>query len=157
MIDPNELWVGDPLQVKSSGLVGKYESHTDSMIIINCKGNRITAAIHDVKIYKAPKKEVALHFEDDINNNKSITHDDTIDLHINKLAPHMEHQAQARILDYQIERAKSFVEHSIQNKRYRVLIIHGKGSGVLKAEVNDMLKDFSKVRYLSVIELKISS
>ena len=59
----------------------------------------------------------------------------------------MEHQEQSRILDFQIEKARQFVEYAIENNRSKILIIHGKGSGVLKSETLEMLKDFYKVRY----------
>ena len=147
MIDPNELWVGDPLQVKSTGIVGKYHSHKGSRVIIDCKGSNISADKADIRLYKAKKLKVELTFEDEVQPLSVINFNDTLDLHIHKLAPHMENQPQARILDFQIEKARQFVHNAIDNKRYQLLIIHGKGSGVLKAETHEMLKDFHKVRY----------
>lgn len=147
MIDPKELWVGDLLQVISTGIVGKYESHIGTVITLNCKGNRISADAKNLKIYKQPKEEVSIVFEDEIENTGKTKINDTIDLHINKLAPHMSNQAQARILDFQIEKARAFVQRAIDTKRYQILIIHGKGTGLLKAEIKEMLRDFSKVRY----------
>lgn len=147
MIDPNELWVGDTLQVISTGIVGKYDSHKGSFVIIDCKGNKISADKSDIRMYKQPKQVVEITFEEEIVPESSIKFNDTLDLHINKLAPHMEHQEQSRILDFQIEKARQFVQDAIDNKRYQILIIHGKGSGVLKAETLEMLKDFHTVRY----------
>lgn len=147
MIDPKELWVGDPLQVISTGIVGKYDSHAGSTITLNCKGNKITADASDIKFYKQPKQKVTLVFDDEPDKNKKSKIKDSIDLHINTLAPHMSNQAQARILDFQIEKAEEFVQRAIDSKRYQILIIHGKGSGLLKAEINEMLRNFAKVRY----------
>lgn len=147
MIDPKELWVGDLLQVISTGIVGKYERHKGSQVTLNCKGTRIMAVAQDLKIYKQPKEEIALVFEDEIDIGAKTKINDTIDLHIDRLAPHMSNQAQARILDFQIEKARTFVQRAIDTKRYQILIIHGKGTGLLKAEISEMLKDFSKVRY----------
>ena len=147
MIDPNELWVGDKLQVKSTGIVGKYHSHKGSFVIIDCKGNKISADKSDIRMYTQPKEEVVMTFEDEVVPVKNIKFNDTLDLHIHKLAPHMEHQEQSRILDFQIEKARQFIHYAIDNKRYHLLIIHGKGSGVLKAETLEMLKEFHKVRY----------
>lgn len=147
IIDPNELWVGDPLQVKSTGIVGKYHSHKGSIVVIDCKGNKITADKTDIRIFKAKKQKVEIVFEEEEETVNTIKFDDTLDLHIHKLAPHMEHQAQARILDFQIEKARQFVQKAVDNNRYQLLIIHGKGTGVLKAETLEMLKDFQTVRY----------
>ncbi len=147
MIDLKQLWVGDVLQVISTGIVGKYESHKGSSVLLNCKGNKIKVSATDLKLYKAPKQNVELVFDDDSNSNTLSKINDSIDLHIEKLAPHMQNQAQARILDFQIEKAKSFVQEAINQRRFQILIIHGKGSGLLKAEINEMLKDFDKVRY----------
>ena len=147
MVNPNELWVGDKLQVKSSGIVGKYHDHKGSFVIIDCKGNKISADKSDVRLYNQPKQEVKLVFNDEVEPSTSIKFSDTLDLHIHKLAPHMEHQEKSRILDFQIEKARQFVQNAIDLKRYQLLIIHGKGAGVLKAETLEMLKDFHKVRY----------
>ena len=147
MIDPKELWVGDTLQVKSTGIVGKYDSHKGSFVIIDCKGNKISADKSDIRMYVQPKVEVQLTFEDETIPTKSIKFNDTLDLHIHKLAPHMAHQEQSRILDFQIEKARQFVQHAVDRKRYQLLIIHGKGTGVLKAETLEMLKDFHTVSY----------
>ncbi|MBE26095.1 MAG: hypothetical protein CMN33_00235 [Saprospirales bacterium] len=147
MINPNELWVGDTLQVISIGIVGKYDSHKGSIVIIDCKGNKISADKSDIRIYTQPKQEVKIAFEDEVVLKSKIKFNDTLDLHLNILAPHMEHQEQSRILDFQIEKARQFVEDAIENNRSKILIIHGKGSGVLKSETLEMLKDFYKVRY----------
>lgn len=147
MIDPKELWVGDVLQVISTGIVGKFHSHKGSFVIIDCKGNRISADKSDIRLYIQPKPEVMLKFDEETELNTNAKFSDTIDLHIAALAPHMANQEQSRILDFQIEKARDFVENAIDNKRYQLKIIHGKGTGVLKAEILEMLKDYHRVRY----------
>ena len=147
MINPNEFWVGDTLQVISTGIVGKYDSHKGSIVIIDCKGNKISADKSNIRMYTQPKQEVKIAFEDEVVLKSKIKFNDTLDLHLNILAPHMEHQEHSRILDFQIEKARQFVEDAIENNRSQILIIHGKGSGVLKSETLEMLKDFYNVRY----------
>jgi len=149
MIDPNEMWVGDLLQVIPTGIVGKYESHRGDIVTLNCKGTKVVANKTDIRTWKQPKVTQELTFDDELapQNDKGGKLQETIDLHINILAPHMQHQSQARILDFQIEKAREFVQTALDNKRFNLLIIHGKGTGVLKAEIQHMLKDFNKVRY----------
>ena len=77
MINPNELWVGDTLQVISTGIVGKYDSHKGSIVIIDCKGNKISADKSDIRMYTQPKQEVKIAFEDEVVLKSKIKFNDT--------------------------------------------------------------------------------
>ena len=70
-----------------------------------------------------------------------------IDLHIESLAPHMIDALPERIRDFQIEKCRAFIEQCIQEKLPVVLIIHGKGKGVLRQEVIHLIKSFQEVRF----------
>ena len=60
----------------------------------------------------------------------------------------MEDENPSRILSFQLEKAKSFIEDSISKKLPRILIIHGKGEGVLKIEIIHLLKGYTQIKFI---------
>ncbi|MDX1349678.1 MAG: Smr/MutS family protein [Putridiphycobacter sp.] len=58
-----------------------------------------------------------------------------IDLHIEVLFPEAAHWSTADILQKQMISCRAFVEKAIANKSKHVVLIHGKGEGVLKSEI----------------------
>jgi len=84
-----------------------------------------------------------------VQNNKktkqSVNYMDSyeIDLHIEILYPEATHWATADILQKQMIACRAFIEKAVANKSKKVVLIHGKGEGVLKNEI---------YRYLNRIE-----
>ncbi len=70
----------------------------------------------------------------------------TLDLHLEKLAPHMEGEPAGRILDYQLQQSDAFIRHAIHHNMPHITIIHGKGQGVLKDAISHQLSLFSQVK-----------
>lgn len=66
-----------------------------------------------------------------------------IDLHIEVLYPEATHWATADILQKQMIACRAFIEKAVANKAKKVVLIHGKGEGVLKSEI---------YRYLNRVE-----
>lgn len=143
----NELWIGDLLRQKSTGRVGKYEGQVGHQLKVNINDKSILIKSIDLELYVDNPKEPIITFDDDIADIKTNKVSDEIDLHIDILAPEMANQRKERILDYQMMKAREYISDAIATKKYRILIIHGKGQGVLKAQVQDLIKDFKKVRY----------
>jgi DNA-nicking Smr family endonuclease len=151
-----ELWTGEKVMIKSSGRSGTFEG-------INAEGKaRIRS---ENKIYLATAENLEVIPEKDIfpdiheyleRENKivkadaktvKVTFEHTIDLHIEKLAPHMENELAGRILDYQLEKTRIFILDAIDRKYPHITIIHGKGQGVLKSEIEHILKDYYQIRF----------
>ena len=63
-----------------------------------------------------------------------------IDLHIDQLLEHYEHLSNSEIVSRQMNVFKSFFEKAINNAVKKCVVIHGKGKGVLKAEIADFLR-----------------
>ena len=59
-----------------------------------------------------------------------------IDLHYESLTESTDIRANHEILQKQLTACRSFVQKSIAKKLKRIVIIHGKGEGVLKAEIH---------------------
>ncbi len=148
-----ELWIGDEVVLIKSGRIGKFEGiHSSGKARINIQGQMVLSHANNIEIYAAPEEEdILLLFPDETEHvEKSIQipkWKDTIDLHIDKLAPHMEHNAPATILEFQLRKCKEFLQVAIDKKVTIVHIIHGKGNGVLREAVLHLLKDYSEIRY----------
>ena len=62
-----------------------------------------------------------------------------IDLHIEVLMPEAVHWPVAEILQKQMIACRSFVEKAVAQKMKTIILIHGKGEGVLKNEIYNYL------------------
>jgi DNA-nicking Smr family endonuclease len=62
-----------------------------------------------------------------------------IDLHIEELVDSHSGMTNHEILLKQMNVCKSFIQNAIEHRKARVVIIHGKGEGVLKAEIYSYL------------------
>jgi len=65
---------------------------------------------------------------------------------MNKLIKNLDGKSEEEILSIQISRAKSYIQEAIEFRAQRVYIIHGVGSGRLKSEVYDILRDIKQVK-----------
>jgi DNA-nicking Smr family endonuclease len=59
-----------------------------------------------------------------------------IDLHYEALSESMDIKTNHQILQKQLTACRSFVQRSLARKLKRIVIIHGKGEGVLKSEIH---------------------
>lgn len=70
-----------------------------------------------------------------------------IDLHIEKLVPNKKGMNNFDILNLQLETAKRQLEFAQQNRIPRVVLIHGVGEGVLKYELESLLKRLENITF----------
>lgn len=70
-----------------------------------------------------------------------------LDLHMHELLDRFEHMSNKQMLDYQMSCAKSFIAEAREKRFKNVIIIHGVGEGVLKAEIRNWLDTQQKVSY----------
>ncbi|WP_294818568.1 Smr/MutS family protein [uncultured Flavobacterium sp.] len=70
-----------------------------------------------------------------------------VDLHIEKLVPNKKGMSNYDILTLQTETAKRQIEFAIRNRMPRVVLIHGVGEGVLKAELDFLLGRFEGITF----------
>jgi dsDNA-specific endonuclease/ATPase MutS2 len=150
-----DLWVGESVLIRSSGKTGRFEG-------INQEGkarirveNKILLVTGD-NLDVVPEKDHFPDIDDFLNaenklENKikplKIKFDHTLDLHIDKLAPHMENQIPARIMEYQLRKSDLFIREAIDKNYPHITIIHGKGQGVLKEAIEHQLKQFHQIRF----------
>lgn len=70
-----------------------------------------------------------------------------VDLHIGKLVRNPRGMSNYDILTLQIETAKRQLEFARSKKIQRVVFIHGVGEGVLKEELNYLLRQYDNLKY----------
>jgi len=69
------------------------------------------------------------------------------DLHIEKLVKNFRGMNNFDILTIQTETAKRHIEFAIRNRIPKIVFIHGVGEGVLKAELDFMLKRYENISF----------
>ncbi len=66
-----------------------------------------------------------------------------IDLHIEELRERHTHLSNFEIVQIQMTTCRAFVQEAIASKQKKIVIIHGKGEGVLKSEIRSYLERLS--------------
>jgi dsDNA-specific endonuclease/ATPase MutS2 len=69
------------------------------------------------------------------------------DLHIEKLVKNCKGMSNYDILTLQLETAKKHVEFAIRNRIPNIVFIHGVGEGILKSELDFMLKNYEQISF----------
>ncbi|MEW5675874.1 Smr/MutS family protein [Flavobacterium enshiense] len=70
-----------------------------------------------------------------------------VDLHIEKLVPSKRGMSNYDILTLQMETAKRQLDFAIKNRMPKVVLIHGVGEGVLKAELDFLLGRYDGISF----------
>jgi len=157
MINLDDLWVGDWLLIKSKNIKGTFEGLEDGYAVVKVdeklyKVNDDNLEVTDAPVLKdkytlpTDNTHVVLQQEP-----KSIPIDtsnalNTIDLHIEKLAPDFHFNFDE--LSFQVRTCDAFIKKSINTGLDVITIIHGKGKGILKKEIESLLEKYSD--YVSV-------
>ena len=70
-----------------------------------------------------------------------------VDLHIEKLVKNPGRLEPWQILDFQLDSAKNQLEWALSKRKQRIIFIHGIGEGVLKAELETLLRRYDEIRF----------
>jgi len=146
-MDLTELWIGDYLEIQSSGKQGTFEG-------VDEKGNAIIKT--DTVLIKAEADDLLLIEEPPIDLREDTRTEDAtdekeniwenfssiIDLHLENLLEGKEDFIPIDPLKFQIDKCSTFIEKAIDKKLGRIIIIHGKGDGTLKNEVLTLIKKY---------------
>lgn len=100
--------------------------------------------------FAAIKKEKEIAKPKNFIKDKRSKKDETVlevDLHIEKLVPSAKGMNNYDILNIQVETAQRQLEFAIRNRIQKVVLIHGVGEGVLKAELDFLLKRYNDVSF----------
>lgn len=148
----DDFWIGDLVFDAKSGLQGKFEGKNAlNQVKLNVAGKIILLKDASLRIMTASEQE---NYNDALESElprspgkpkESKPYNNTIDLHIEILAPKMITKSIEAILHRQISATRNFMKESIRKKQYQVIIIHGKGTGALKMEIDMLLHEFPEV------------
>ena len=149
MLNIDDLWIGDKLLLKKSGRIGKFDGRSGhKKVRIKIGEKTVITPITNVEM--APETDIhdtTISLRPEKKEIKTTTLSDTIDLHMEVLNPSLQHARPERIVDYQVSAAKRFIEEAIMHSTKHILIIHGKGEGVLKSEIEHLLSLYDEVQF----------
>lgn len=145
-----DLWIGESIKMMHSNRVGRFEGIAkDGRARVSFQGKVYLVKPGNLEIYIEPKIDKVKELTEELNarpKTKLISNlKDEIDLHIKVLNPKLINGLPEHILSFQLAECKSFIKQSIKARKHNISIIHGKGAGVLKSEVLELLKSFKEV------------
>lgn len=153
MLNLKEIWIGEKLQIISSGRVGTFKGiHKNGKARIESQGKIYLATGQNLRIFNPAEAKEILVFEDDKAVKKNIMDfERSLDLHIDKLKPDLVTALPERILDYQIKAFESYLDEACSIGVSEVTIIHGKGKGVLKQSILTMISSDKRIKLYTEI------
>jgi len=157
-----EFKVGDKVlfkKEKQSGIIVKVNS-LYKVVVETLDGFEIATSTKDlVKIEGNTDKSSAYgtHFyTKDTKENKSDTSKQVrgqsvlkIDLHIELLTANFQYMDNFEIVQIQLNECHNKIEKALNSNYQKLVIVHGIGTGVLKAEVHKLLNNYKLRYYLS--------
>lgn len=153
------FWVGDWVRDRESQQIGRFEGVVNGMATIRFAEKIFS--IRETLLEKLPDKEeeamiilekqMLVQAKERIKDNPKEEFNDTLDLHIEKLAPHLKGKRTELIIQKQINSARKFVFEAIDRRRFQITLIHGKGTGALKMEIESLLMEFDEVYFTKTV------
>ena len=152
--------VGDKVSVISDTITGKViEISNDQVLVEDDHGFERAYQISELVVIEGDYKLGDQKLEKDIEDKIKIQLEEhkhqlksfEIDLHIEELVESHQNMTNHEILTRQMNVCRSFVQNAIEKGSKRIVIIHGKGEGVLKAEIHTFL---NKLRNFNAVNLE---
>ncbi|MCB9310957.1 MAG: Smr/MutS family protein [Lewinellaceae bacterium] len=158
----SDLWIGDEVIMQTSKQKGKYiGQNSNGKLRIQVNDKVFLTSINNIsKVEDQPEffdidaflsSEEAnekAKFENNKGKSRKMLHH-TIDLHIEILAPEMNNLPSGQILAFQLETFKEFLNTHVEKGTTYITVIHGKGQGVLKEAILNLLKEYPLVKMSS--------
>ena len=148
MVVLQDLWIGDKLILLKSKRVGIFVGLNGNKARMQVGAKILLVKADNLDPYVESEAPIKLSFDDDKSSPLDFHEMPTsIDLHINVLAPHLENQLPVRIISHQLDALEGYLEKAVAKGLRIITVIHGKGSGALKMEVQHILKSKSYIRF----------
>ncbi len=150
----NDYWIGDWVKILASNKFGLFEGEINGKAKIRIEKEYLILDYSEFELLPEELIPVTNELQTKENKNSSSNSTDfnnSLDLHIDKLKPSMINAIPEMILKHQLQKAKEFVESAIEKRIFRILLIHGKGLGALKMEIEHLLGDYPQLNYFITI------
>ena len=150
-MDLKELWIGDTVKLRSSGKKGTYiGTNSKGRPRVQCGTKVILTIAENIEVcdellHDTVEIELDPIESPTVANAAHLTRE--IDLHIETLNPSLAHEAPQMILNHQIKRCQAYIESIINARVSPVTIVHGKGKGQLKLEVEYLLSQYEEYHH----------
>ena len=141
-----DFWIGDQVWIKSKGESGVFEGETgDRSAKIRVNDQIFIIPIRELSPKAAPEKQPE---ELGVEQADLVSHkfNNSIDLHADKLFRYKPDSN--RVLSKQLDECRKFIQKAIEFKVNRIIIIHGKGEGILAQSVEELLQTFPEVQFV---------
>lgn len=156
MLNLKDIWIGEAVKVLSSGHIGKFEGIAkDGRARISRLGKVYLVKPANLVVYEEPEIDKVEMLKQELNQDKTASkvkeHITQIDLHIKSLNPSMINSLPEHILNHQLSACKSFISDCIKSRGFSITIVHGKGAGVLRSEVLEILKGIKEAQLIEEV------
>ncbi len=153
--------IGDRVEVLDEAISGIVKNvFKDTIIILTNEGFEMQYTEKELIISKTSLSDAEL-FSGNISektikkvkNNKRTKPKDRklppmeVDLHIHQLAPKSKFLSNYDILTIQLDTVKRQLEFAFSKKIQRIVFIHGVGEGILRAELEFLLKRYDTIKF----------
>lgn len=145
----HDYWIGDHVWIASLQQEGIFEGKQGDLAIVKVGQEKNLFPFSDITIVQDEEVDFKLQelgIQTKTRPKSAFEFPESIDLHIEDLNPNLINSEPALILSHQRSRLKDFVRSAIDHHRGYIIIIHGKGEGVLRSEVLKILHEFSEVK-----------
>jgi len=138
----DDLWIGDRLRIKSTGVVGRYHGLKSGKAKIQTEEGLFEATPEDIELIDEEQLDKASIKEEpppQIDLKAISKFNPTLDLHYDALLKSGHLPPEGPILEWQLLICQKFILKAQSLQVRRVTIIHGIGAGILKNEVAHLL------------------
>ena len=145
----HDYWIGDRVWIASLQQEGIFEGEEGDQAIVKLDGKKQMFPFSDISLQPEKEEDFLLQELSGSTQQEFKPFEkfpDAIDLHIEVLNPSLLHAEPAQILAHQRTKLKEYLRAAIERHKRSVTVIHGKGEGVLRSEVLQLLKDFPEAR-----------
>lgn len=138
---------GDSVTIESSeGFVMNF--HPKELVKIGDEGDMGNSVKgFNLNEIKKQKQEAKSHHVVKEKKSRAEVGVPEFDLHIEKLVPNKKGMSNFDILTIQTETAQRHIEFAIRNRIPKIVLIHGVGEGILKAELDFLLGRYENVAF----------
>jgi len=157
-----EFKVGDKVlfkKEKQSGIIVKVNS-LYKVLVETTDGFEVNIALKDLVLISENTNTSSAYgtnfYSKDTEENKRVVSKQQrsqsvlkIDLHIELLTNNSQYMDNFEIVQIQLDACQKKVEHALNSNFQKLIIVHGIGTGVLKAEVHKLLSNYKLRFYLT--------